>query len=140
MLIVHGRLMVFFQTRVFESTGMVWSAKYNTNAKWATAMKSMILAMSAGLHAKGQKFAANSGLTYNAIGANSWKDMDQSSNHPDVLLEEAAFAVKYGSGDIQFYPESVWLDQLNLLSSLKNIKACFMSSCDLSPGQTGIDN
>ena len=115
-------------------------AKYNTQEKWATAMKGHILAMSSGLHAKGLKFAGNSGPTATATGANSWIDMDRSANPPDVLLEESAFAVRYGPGQIQFYSESSWLRQLNLLKTLNNINACYLSSCEIAPGQTGTDN
>ena len=113
--------------------------KYDTDAKWANAMKNMISTFSARLHAEGQKFAGNSGPTRITEGSDGWIDLDQMANYPDVLLEESAFAVKYGNGDIQFYPESRWLNQLNVLSSLENTKACYNASTDLAPGQNGVD-
>ena len=114
--------------------------KYNTQDKWAAAMRGMILSMSSGLHARGLKFAGNAGPTSSAIGANAWLAMDSSANAPDALLEEGAFAVRYGTGDIQFYPESTWLRQVDLLGSLNKINACFMTSCEIAPGQSGSDN
>ena len=114
--------------------------KYNTSEKWVAGMKSQILAVSSGLHANGLKAAANAGPTYNQLGSDAWISMDRSASPPDVLLEEAAFAVCFGPGDIQFYGEGTWKKQLDLLGSLKNINACFTAGTDIAQGQIGIDN
>ena len=92
------------------------------------------------MHTNGLKFAANSGPTYDQLGSDTWLAMDKSANPPDALLEEAAFAVRYGPGEIQFYGECTWKKQLDLLGSLNNIKACFLASSDIAPGQSGVDN
>ena len=114
--------------------------KYNTSEKWVAGMKNQILAVSSGLHANGLKFAANAGPTYDQLGSDTWLAMDKSASPPDALLEEAAFAVSFGPGDIQFYGEGIWKKQLDLLGSLNKINACFMASSDIAPGQNGVDN
>ena len=115
-------------------------SKYNTPEKWVAGIKSNIIAMSSGLHASGLKFAANSGPTYDLLGSDAWLAMDKSASPPDVLLEEAAFAVCFGPGDIQFYGEGMWKKQLDLLGSLNKINACFMAGTDIARGQNGVDN
>ena len=114
--------------------------KFNTIEKWIAGMQRHMLALSSGMHSRGFEFAGNAGPTYKAEGFDAWMNMDMSVNHPDVLVEEAAFAVSFGTGDIQFYGESKWKYQLDLLGSLKNINACLMSSVEVAPGQNGVDN
>ena len=114
--------------------------KYDTIEKWVSAMKSQILALSSGMHDNGLIFAANAGPTYNQLGSDTWLAMDKSANPPDALLEEAALVVGFGPGDVQFFGELTWKKHLDLLGSLKNINACFLASCDILPGQSGVDN
>ena len=115
--------------------------KYNTNAQWSAAMNDMINSMSASLSARGQEFACNRGPTYLSAGFNNWVDLDSSSHPPSTVLEESAFATGYGPGDIQFFTENSWKLQVDILSSIKNSKVCFLSSTDLTnTSSTGTDN
>jgi chitodextrinase len=65
--------------------------------------------------------------------------LDGAANHPDVLLEEGAFAVEWGAA-VQFYPENEWKNTVDLLGSITNSKVAMMSHTQLAPGQTGTDN
>ena len=123
-----------------ESSAKTTPVKYDTDAKWSTAMNSMANALTVGLSAHGQKVAYGRGLTAYSSGVDGWLALDSSANPPDVVIEEGAFAVLWGSGDIQFYPEVVWKRQIDLLSAIKNSKVMFKSGTDLAPGETGIDN
>ena len=116
-------------------------AKYNTDAKWNTAMNSFINAMTAGLAARGQKFGGNRGRTRHAEGMEAWLDLDSSANPPELVVEEAAFVVYSSTSDVKFLTEEQWARQIYVLSSIKNSKACFQSRTYLSgPGDSGIDS
>ena len=124
-----------------KTGAIAFPSKYNTNSKWSAAMNSMINAMTAGLNSSGQKFAGNRGPSYTVDGYNSWLSLDSTSNPIDVALEEAAFAVGYGPGDIQFYSEPYWKRQVDLLRNIKNSKLCFLSTTELpSTSSSGTDN
>ena len=114
--------------------------KYDTDDKWSTAMNGMASAMTSALSNKGQKFACNRGGTYFPEGVESWRNLDNSVAPPNVVWEEAAFAVKYGDGDTQYFPEHAWKRQIDIIGSIKNSKVCFLSSTDLKPEEKGVDN
>ena len=114
--------------------------KYDTNTKWSAAMNSMLNAMTAALHAAGQKFACNRGGTTQADGYAAWVALDNMPYSPDVVLEEGAFAVSWGSGEVQFYPEDQWKRQVDILASTENSDVCFMSHVALYEGENGTDN
>jgi hypothetical protein len=115
------------------------SAWYPSNAAWSSAMNSFVTAIAAGMHTYGQKLWCNKGGTRSPDGASAWRALDASANPPDVLLEEAAFAVKYGF-HTQFFAEDVWKRQVDTLGAMQNVKAAMLSHTQLAPGQSGTDN
>jgi hypothetical protein len=115
------------------------AAGYSTNAAWSSAMNSFVSAIAAGLHGYGQKLWCNKGGTRLPDGAAAWRSLDASADRPDAMLEEGAFAVKWGS-PTQFFPEDVWRRQVDVLASIKNIRAAMLSHTQLAPGQSGTDN
>ena len=114
--------------------------KYSTDELWTVAMNDYVQAMMVGISALRQKFATNRGMTPYTSGQEAWLALDASAHPPDVVLEETAFAVNAGSGDIQFFPEKQWKKQIDLLSAIKNSNVCFQSNTDLEPGESGTDN
>ncbi|MFA6102347.1 MAG: putative glycoside hydrolase [Victivallaceae bacterium] len=115
-------------------------AKYSTNALWITAMHSFINAATAGLHAAGQKTFCNRGESRTVDGYNAYVALDSIANPPDVALEEGAFAVLWGSGCVQFYPEADWKRQVDVLGAVHNYKIVHTSHTDLAAGGSGTDN
>jgi hypothetical protein len=114
--------------------------KYPNNAAWSAAMNGFVKALAAGVHAYGQKLWCNKGETWTADGVAAWLDLDSSASPPDVLLEEGAFAVKWGNGATQFFPEERWKRQVNILGAMRNSSAAMLSHTDLLEGQSGTDN
>jgi hypothetical protein len=117
-----------------------WPAKYNTQAKWSAAMNSMVSSMTTGLNAKGQKFASNRGRSMLVDGYKAWLNLDHAPNPPDVLLEEGAFAVGWGPGNVQFFTEAEWRRQVDLLQQIENSKVCYLSHADVGKTGRGIDS
>ena len=115
------------------------SSWYATNAAWSNAMNSFASAITAGMRGYGQKVWCNKGDTRSAEGSEAWLALDADANAPDVLLEEGAFAVGWGS-DTQFYPEADWKRQVDMMRALTTTKAALMSHTKLSEGQSGTDN
>ncbi len=115
------------------------SAKYATAAGWSAAMNTFVAAISNGMRAYGQKLWCNRGETRSAVGSAAWVSLDNAAGPPDVLLEEGAFAVEWGS-DTQFYPEQDWRRQLDTIRAIRNSKVAAMSHTKLMDGQSGTDN
>ena len=114
-------------------------AKYDTDAKWSTAMNSMANAMTVGLAAQGQKYGCNRGGTRWARGVNAWLALDASTNPPDIVQDEIGFATGDGPGDIQQIPELDWVRQIDILSAIKNSKVFYQSDTDILPDTSGTD-
>jgi hypothetical protein len=115
------------------------SAWYPTDAAWSTAMNSFVTAITMSLHGYGQKIWCNKGGTTTDAGVAAWRTLDSFSTPPDVLLEEGAFAVEWGS-DTQFFPETNWKRQVDNMGAIKNSRVALMSHTQLSPGRSGTDN
>ena len=128
----------------------LWALKFGTNStpvlydtddKWTPAMNGLINEMTFALHAKNQKFACNFGLSRSAAGFDAWISLDNTKNPPDVVIEEAAFAVRYGdNNDVQFYPPTEWKRQVDILAAIRNSSTCFLSHTDIAQGGSGTDN
>jgi len=88
----------------------------------------------------GQKLWCNKGSSGSPAGSAAWLALDASAQHPDVLLEEGAFAVEWGNSAVQFYPEANWKSQVDTVAALKNSKVGLTSHTKLAPGQSGTDN
>jgi chitodextrinase len=114
--------------------------KYPDNAAWSAAMNGFVKAIAAGVHAYGQKLWCNKGETWTAGGVAAWLDLDGSASPPDVLLEEGAFAVKWGNGATQFFAEASWKRQVDIMGAMRNSSVAMLSHTDLLDGQSGTDN
>lgn len=126
----------------FPSSGgySATSSRYSTDAAWSNAMNTFSSAVAAGLHSHGQKLWCNKGDTRESAGLAAWKALDAAANRPDVLLEEGAFAVAWGSGATQFFPEANWKSQVDAVASIVNMKVALTCHTDLAPGGSGTDN
>jgi len=114
------------------------NTRYPTNIAWSAAMNSFVEAISNGMRAYGQKLWCNRGETRSVDGSAAWLSLDNGASPPDVLLEEGAFAVEWGS-DTQFYPELDWKRQIDTIAAIRNSKVATMSHTKLMDGQSGTD-
>jgi hypothetical protein len=133
---------VFVDNSLTLASGGGYSATstlYSTNAAWSSAMQSFVEAITTGMHGYGQKLWFNRGESRSADGSAAWLALDNGVRPPDVVLEEGAFAVMWGS-DTQFYPEQNWKLQIDTLGAIRNSKVAMMSHTKLMPGQSGTDN
>ena len=115
-------------------------AWYSTNAAWSAAMNAFVGAITTGLHAAGQKLWCSKGYTGTTEGRNAWISLDVSANPPDALLEQGAFAVQWGNATTQFYDETTWKQQVDILGAIKKSKVAMLSHTKLLEGQSGVDN
>lgn len=119
--------------------------RYPDDAGWSAAMNSFAAAITSGLHGRGQKLWCNRGETRFPNGSNAWLQLDGSTSPPDVLLEEGAFAVIWGSPTwaVQFYPEADWKRQVDTLAAIRISRVAMLSHTKLLPdpgADTGTDN
>jgi Hypothetical glycosyl hydrolase family 15 len=114
-------------------------AKYPNTAAWNVAMNSFASAITAELHAVGQKVWCNRSETRWLEGSAAWRALDDSANPPDVLLEEGAFAVKWGGGT-EFPAEPQWRRSVDTMSAIRNSKVAVMSHTQLAEGEAGTDS
>jgi hypothetical protein len=103
-------------------------------------MQSFVEAITTGMHGYGQKLWSNRGGSLDVDGAASWLALDNGAHPPDVLLEEGAFAVMWGSGATNFYDEQRWKRQIDTLGAIRNSKVSSLSHTTLSDGGSGTDN
>jgi len=116
------------------------SSTYPTDASWSSAMNNFSSAIAAGLHGFGQKLWCNKGSSYVPGGPSAWLALDASADHPDVLAEEAAFAVTFGPWATQFISEGNWKLQVDTMAAIKNSKVAMFTSTAMGEGQSGTDN
>ncbi len=114
--------------------------QYSSDASWSSAMNAFASAITGGLHGFGQKLWCNRGFTGFQNGASAWRALDTGPNPPDVVGEEGAFAVSFGSSDTQFFPEDQWLLQVQTMGQIHNSKIALFSHTKLPEGGTGLDN
>jgi chitodextrinase len=113
---------------------------YPTGAAWSDAMNDFASSITAGLFGYGQKLWCNRGGSRSVEGAAAWLALDQSASPPDAVMEEGAFAVSWGAGAVEFYPESEWKRQVDTVRAINNSKVTVMSHTKLLEGQAGTDN
>jgi len=123
------------------------SPVYPDDAHWYPAMNAFASAITAGMHAQGQKLWCNRGGAYTIFdtGKAAWAALDASPTPPDVVADEGAFAVSSGPANwaTQFVAESQWRSQIDTLHAVKNSKVAIFSHTKLQqspPGDTGLDN
>ena len=109
--------------------------------EWNTLMNAWISSVTGQLHTAGIKFGGNRNYTNVAGGASGWVSLDSVTYPPDFVLEEAFAAVKYGdSNDVQFFPPSTWLLQIQTIAAIENSDVGLHSSTDLAISGSGTDN
>jgi len=113
-----------------------------TNTTWNTAMSTFITSMTSALHTAGIKFGGNRGPTNETDGTAyaGWIAQDQSLYPMDVALDEAWVADSSGGGDVQYFQETEWLQNVNTLRDMDHTKVCVFAHTDLNPGESGTDN
>ncbi len=115
-------------------------SRYPTAAAWNTGMNSFVGAVSTYLQTRGQKAMPNRGGSRLPEGRAAWLALDAMESPPDFVMEEGAFAVSWGPGDVQFYPSEQWLDQVTLARDIRNSSVVYVSHTDVAPGATGVDS
>jgi hypothetical protein len=119
----------------------VYPASYPNATSWNGAMNNFVNAITSSLHTTNQKVYANRGNSRSDTGYSAWIALDGSSNPPDIVEEEGAFAVYWGTGSVQFYEEADWKRQVDVISKLQHSKAALLSHSDLTKeNPNGIDN
>ena len=121
------------------SPARVLPASYPTEAAWCTGMQTFIKGLRAGLTATGQKVWVNAGSTRVQAGYDAWLALDASTNPPDVMMEEGAFCVAWGS-QVQFYQESEWKRQVDVIKNLAHSKCTMLSHTQIARDGSGTDN
>ena len=116
--------------------------KYSTNAAWSTASVRFMEAVSAALHSLGTKVWFNAGPTKTSVGKSVWLTMDASPNHPDILMDEGAFAVAWSRPGtlVGFYNEIECKTSIDTMRYVRNINIAMASHSKGKPGDTGVDN
>lgn len=115
-------------------------AKYPNTATWNAAMNSFAEAISAALRGFGQKIWCNRGETRLLEGSAAWRALDASASPPDVVMEEGAFAVGWGSAEVHFYDEAEWKRSVDTMGAIRNSKVAMASHTKLAEGAAGTDN
>jgi hypothetical protein len=114
--------------------------KYPTVKSWNDNMQYFTNGVVRALHENNQKVTVNRGNSRHVAGYEAWLNLDRSAYPPDVVMEEGAFAVKYGNNsDVQFYSENDWKRQVDIAKHILHSKIIMMSHSDLREGEAGID-
>jgi len=130
---------VFIDVVNFHCRAMNTSpAKYNS-ANYAEAQHKFINKIAVGLGEKNQKIICNTALV-DQTDFDNYVKLDNSYAPPYAMFVEGAFAVTWGTGDVQFYSEHRWKQQIDLLSQIHNFKLVYLSHTELKKGQSGTDN
>jgi hypothetical protein len=117
-----------------------WPAKYPDAQTNNSVENTFINDITTTLHDQGQIVVPNRTNSRSTEGEAAWVDLDSRPNPPDIILEEGAFAVNWGEGDVHFYSLDDWLRQITIPQKIKNSSVALLSHTDLSPGQTGVDS
>jgi len=131
---------VFIDVVPFRRSAMsVMPVKYNSDQQYAVAQHKFINQVAVGLGKKNLKIICNTDMV-NQMDFDNYVKLDNSYAPPYAIFWEGAFAVTWGPRDVQFYPESRWKLEVNLMSQIHNFKLAYISHTDLKKGQSGTDN
>ena len=114
--------------------------KYPTDEAWSNAMNDFVSSITGALNSVEQKISANRTGTGSELGYEAWLKLDKTPFPPDAAFEEGVFAVMWGPNDVQFYPETTWKRQIDLMSEIHNSEVWYQSHSDLKEGESGTDN
>jgi hypothetical protein len=107
-------------TTITRSSLSAMPVKYPTEESWSSAMNAFINAAATALHNENAKLSCNRTGSRTEFGFGKWIELDNSPNPPDAVLDEGSFAVKWGIGDVQFYPEADWKRQIDIMAEIHN--------------------
>ncbi len=111
--------------------------KYRDCKNWDKAMNDYLATASAAIHKQNQLFAANRGHSRYEAGTKAWLELDKIKAPLDMVLEEGAFSVSWGGGDVLFFPVEEWKRQIDLPASIKQSAIGMISHTNLALNNTG---
>lgn len=116
--------------------------KYLDSGTWEVAMTGFLTTLSDAFKAHNVPTMANRGATRTDDGVRAWLMLDQETGHATVgQLEEGAFAVRWCSCDVQFFPLEDWERQVGLMGRIEHSALMYQSHSKLlSTGPPGRDN
>jgi len=129
-----------FQLHPVERLMFKQSVKYPDSDEWDKALNGFVATVTRGLHDRNQLVMVNRTNVRLASGEKAWLEMDAMNDVPDVIMEEGAFAVSWGGGDVQFYSFDEWKRQMEAPGKIKNSSVALLSHTDLGPGEHGKDS
>jgi hypothetical protein len=131
---------VFIDVVPFSRSRMTaMPVKYKSDDQYAEAQHKFINKVAVGLGEKNQKVICNTRMKEQSDFDN-YVTLDNSYAPPYALFNEGSFAVQWGPADVQFYPESHWKLEVDLMSQIHNFKILSISHANLRKGQSGTDN
>lgn len=107
---------------------------------WDQDMNAYTAAVTERLREEDQLLFPNRGNTRFESGFQAWLALDSARDQPEILLEEGAFAVSYGPADVQFYNQTEWRRQVEIVGRIENSDIAMITSTDLHVGESGTDN
>lgn len=129
-----------FQMHPLERLMFKQSVKYPNADKWDKALNGFVASVTKSLHNKNQLVMVNRTNVRLKSGEKAWLDLDAMNDAPDVIMEEGAFAVSWGEGDVQFYSFDEWKRQMEAPGKIKKSSVALLSHTDLRPGENGKDS
>ncbi|MCK5242813.1 hypothetical protein KAR34_10205 [bacterium] len=112
--------------------------------EWPKAMREYYNEVSKKLAEHNQLVWGNSGVVKAQEDIDAYIALDNIENPIFLGASEGAFVVGWGSGDCQFFSESIWLKQIEICSQIHRMNYGIQSFVDhesnFEPGQIGTDN
>lgn len=129
-----------FQMHPVERLMLKQSVKYPDSRQWDKALNSFVASVTKSLHQKNQLVMVNRTNVRLKSGGIAWLELDEMDDAPDIIMEEGAFAVSWGGGDVQFYSHDEWKRQIEAPGKIHNSSVALLSHTDLRPGKKGKDS
>jgi hypothetical protein len=116
------------------------SEKYSDAEAWDKALNQFVSNVTLKLNKYNQLVMPNRTNSRIPDGEKAWINLNTETNPPQFVLEEGAFVVSWGKGDVQFFPEEDWWRQINLPAKLNNSSVAYLSHTDLALNRKGVDS
>ena len=113
-----------------------------TDIGWQKDMQSYLNTLSKELYKHNHKIWGNTGVIKTQDDIDAYVGLDKIANPIYFSSSEGAFVVCWGYGDCQFYPEKVWLLQVQVSNKIHNMKYGVQSTVGGSfrTSEIGLDN